>query len=521
MQSYVYLLIKPAAILKHMDKISEDKQNWKILDCLIGISAVVLLLVAGVLIIKKIMVNPSADWDYARLAWTFALTHGYRLYYGLDNGPILCTTYGPLGPLAFLPATLAKTPVPALFIGTSLSIAYYFLPVLWLHIKGSLSDLKRLLPSLFCFGFFCLFTVASPALRYSGLRVHVDAPALGLCVIACAFLYFKKAGDGRRALMWCALFSVLSVWTKQVAIFLLPALSVYILIRDGYNDFKRYLFYLLVFGIPISILFLFMFGPKEIMLNLFIVQSRIGTLQGLPITLLELAPDWVLFAPILIIYTFYRYSASDKKDGFKKLLSEDRWIMLLLVSFFMAPISIFGRMKAGGDYNAFSYTLYFLVAAFTLALKGILLDEASPGLQLSRSYIKSLVILLVIILTCGEFSELYKISTLPFKRSVDRCETAYKYLKNHPGEAYFPNYPLAHLLAEGKLYHFSVGLWDRATAGYPITEKHFKDYIPPDPKYMVEPGEFGSDVVKKYLREFSQQVKVDGLAGCITYSRKK
>src|SRR4051794_40991944 len=44
-----------------------------------------------------------------RLAPTFALTHGYNVYYPPESGPALSTLYGPVTVLAYLPATLAST----------------------------------------------------------------------------------------------------------------------------------------------------------------------------------------------------------------------------------------------------------------------------------------------------------------------------------------------------------------------------------------------------------------------------
>ncbi len=57
-------------------------------------------------------------------------------------------------------------------------------------------------------------------------------------------------------------------------------------------------------------------------------------------------------------------------------------------------------------------------------------------------------------------------------------DNVFRYSKAHPGSIYFPDYPLAVLLAEGHLYHFSWGLQDREQAGYPVNAQEFLRYTP-------------------------------------------
>jgi hypothetical protein len=63
--------------------------------------------------------------------------------------------------------------------------------------------------------------------------------------------------------------------------------------------------------------------------------------------------------------------------------------------------------------------------------------------------------------------------------SRNLSQAAYEYLRRHPGAAYFPNQPLAHVLAEGRLYHFLGSVYERRVAGYPLTPEHLRRHIPP------------------------------------------
>src|SRR5437867_2712854 len=71
------------------------------------------LLTFWLLYSKVVAGAPAIDWNGARLAPTFALAHGYALYYPATSGPILNMVYGPLTPVAFLPAVLFGSPTAA------------------------------------------------------------------------------------------------------------------------------------------------------------------------------------------------------------------------------------------------------------------------------------------------------------------------------------------------------------------------------------------------------------------------
>jgi hypothetical protein len=65
---------------------------------------------------------PSIPENDHRLAPTFALAHGYRLYYGPHQGPVLSTIYGPVTALTYAPSLLASTPMGTVRLATILPI---------------------------------------------------------------------------------------------------------------------------------------------------------------------------------------------------------------------------------------------------------------------------------------------------------------------------------------------------------------------------------------------------------------
>ena len=57
-------------------------------------------------------------------------------------------------------------------------------------------------------------------------------------------------------------------------------------------------------------------------------------------------------------------------------------------------------------------------------------------------------------------------------------EAAYRYDVRHPGQIYFPWNPLTSLLAEGKLYHFDYGVFDRNLGGAHVSAEHIAQHLP-------------------------------------------
>jgi len=133
---------------------------------------------------------PSLSENDHRLAPTFALAHGYRLYYGVREGPVLSTIYGPVTALAYAPALLASTPMAAVRLATVISILLFFVPMLLAARKGS--------PAFGWQEYVCVLGLAasltslSTSLSMSSVLVHADAPALAAGGLAC----WVSAGGG-------------------------------------------------------------------------------------------------------------------------------------------------------------------------------------------------------------------------------------------------------------------------------------------------------------------------------------
>ncbi len=525
-----------------------------------GIPTVTFILIASVL--KEILDAPFWDWNAARLAPTFALIHGYQLYYGPDAGPFLNMIYGSITALAYLPATLAISPTGAVMIGSFISAAFFFIPIVLLFVYENLHESQKVLSlnrsqklllkiyAFYAFIGFVLFSYECLPLNYSAFNIHADAIALGLGAAACGFLYCRERKDSLLPLLLSAIMVVLSIWAKQVALPLLIALPTYVLLADGLRCFKRYLLCLFISGLIISALLLTIFNPQYTFFNMFtipghhpwrvpgdfsedleviaLVASGREVPGGRILHLLVAGKQliyyyWVLVFIILCgsLYQFlFLPSTSNKITGW---LSYNRWSMFLIVSLFMLPTSLLGRVKVGGSVNAFSFTLYFLAAAVTLLVFRLILDSVCINTGSSKSFtpLKFLTVVLVIAFFLKNIpnNALRELNPRLQKLPSNPQQVAYNYAKHHPGEAYFPWNPLSSLMAEDKLYHFAYALIDRWLAGYPVSNENFRSYIPSNIKIIAFSGP-NNGYVMQFLPEFSQKVEVNELPGWTVYMRE-
>src|SRR5437868_1701714 len=83
------------------------------------LSRILLCVAAAVLFVVawgNLRLLPHWDWSSCRLAASLRLAYGFPLYTPQGGAMLNDWMYGPVAPLAYLPAALAKTPLGALQI---------------------------------------------------------------------------------------------------------------------------------------------------------------------------------------------------------------------------------------------------------------------------------------------------------------------------------------------------------------------------------------------------------------------
>lgn len=441
------------------------------------------------LIALKVFGSIFDEHSWIRFQKTFVLALGYPLYYPEADGPALATIYGPVSVLAYLPATLFKHPMVTMPVAATIASFFFFLPPLWLHVKTKSTEapLTYRLSAYLCFaGFAILLT----SLRNAAFTVHTDAPTLGLCALAAGLIYFKNSMKESAAFLFASLFAILAVWSKQVAVPIIPALCLYVLLSDGFKKCFKLIFFFFISGLLISGLFLFYFEVKNMLFHMFEIPSRQPFKDGgfaiVFKSFTRIAREWIVIG----LWGIFSLGPAfgQKKAGLRKWLQNERWFLFVLISLFMTPVAILSNIKVGGSNNTLSYATYFFLIASTL---GFISNKGQS--TFTKSFLSKLSACRVLVALSALSLLIYVPSVygriLTSDKDPNFALKAYRYLKDNPGKAYFPRLTLIHLLAEKKLYHTIDGLMDRHWADMPVEGDHLRSYIPSDAELIGFYGE--------------------------------
>ena len=499
------------------------KLNWDKLDRL-GLALLIPMSVAvTTLLIFKVRWSIFYDHSWERLQNAFALSIGYPIYHSLNSGAVLNTIYGPVSFIALQPATLFDSPTIAMRVAVVIFMAFFFLPPLGLILmdppesfrlvkKGPLTQQEKLY-RLLIFFCFCFFPFLISPLRASGFNIHVDAPTLGLGALACAVLYFRKDREAWPAFWGSAILGVLTVWSKQVAVPLLVALPLYLWVADGRRAFIRYSICVLISSLVISAGFFIYFNPENVLFNILTIPSKHplrdgGSFGALMKSSLRLLRECLML--LAVAHFSLRPLIFQKSSGLIDWIKRDRGAMFLWVGFFMIPLSLLGSLKVGGSNNTLSYACYFFLIAVTVGLKGVYDNKTS----------RIAVLFLALVFLFIQIPSVYY-RIIKEQGKTNYAEVVYKYIKEHPGEAFFPRLGVLNIMAEKKVYHASVALMDRKWADMPVSQEHLRAHIPEKMRLMAFRD--GRDDDKQWidLKEFWFITKEPGLPGFYVYKTER
>ena len=415
-----------------------------------------------------------------RLAPTFALTHRYSVYYPPESGPALSTLYGPVTILAYLPATLASTPTNAILIGTILTLLVVYVSI-FLVVRAAAGTTWMKWWQLFGLIVGVIWLIG-PVERTTA-HIHADAPALAFAALAAMFAMRQSSTFAKWDPVLAGLFGMLSIFAKQNMVPVLVGLAIWFALRMGWKGLCVFMgatvfFSALMTAITIKTMgtaAAFYFNCVYVPLHqpfdktLFfptIMQLAIISLAVLVIPTGRILQSWIQSDETLKIFLLHR-----------------RTPLLLLLGALMIPASILGRMKLGGNENSIGLCLFFFVLAL-LAEVAALHNRGFDDL-LSANEIKLWTLPLLTLCIVGLWSAIF----LSLKSaSPSPIRQAFEYSRRHPGKVYFPQFPLAGLMADGNLYHFSWGLTDRRNAGKPVPDEHFQANLPPHAEVIAVTG---------------------------------
>jgi hypothetical protein len=458
-------------------------------------------------VVAAVLGAPAINWVGARLAPTFGLVYGYRLYYPATEGPILNHVVGPASALAFLPTTIFRTPTPAILAGAALEVVYVCGPLLlFVWRAGGRTPAEQPL-ALACGVGACLLMTRYPGSYYWLSILHADGPALGFGMLACAALV---SADGTppttRALVASAMAAVLAPWAKQTEAPLPIALVLAVWLMHGRALAVRYALIVAVVGVLVSAVFLAWFG-RPMIFNMVEILSHHGWYKpgvaGLAATF------WSLLWNVRGILALFATAAvaSVLVAGERSRWTAGAWIPPVLVALFLLPTSTLSANKIGGEPYALHSASYLLAATAVLLVE--LARRAAPARALAWAFC---AVALLAAWQSGKAAT-WNLRASPWENDNQQ---AYEFARRHPGEAYFPWQPLASLLAEGQLYHFEYGMMDRFIAGYEPTPEHVRAHLPPRLRWIAARTRVWTF---RYFPEYSATVNLEELPGWIVLTR--
>jgi hypothetical protein len=345
-----------------------------------------------------------------------------------------------------------------------------------------------------------------------------------------------------------ATLATLAFWCKVTLAGLLPALFVSVLLVDGWRASLRYAACAFASAAVTTATVLLVFGPGEVVYNVFVLPAAhpwgelvkwesTGALQDSYPDSLAVRAKWLRIAAVEYCETNAIIAVALPCSAYVYLVggagtARSRSLTLLTTCLFLAflahlPISLAARAKVGGDVNAYAYSLLFALL-LTAVWLGISLQGGTdsrtawaPGMAFV------LTASIMVWAACFVGPRAIGVAHRRAWRQAGAAShnvQAYRYAAAHPGEAYFPWYPLASLLAEGHWYHFSYGVFDRELAGRRIGEDHFLRYVPRNPKYVCFDDESNpklNEYVLSYLRNYHAIAAPPELDGWHVYERDR
>lgn len=483
---------------------------------LVAASVPVCVYVALALALASARLNSSRyqdTFDTARLTPSVALAKGHEVYSTSSEGAVQTTMYPPLWVVSYLPVALAGTPSGVLRVGVILTLLFSLVPVILLLLNATPSMSLAVLGS----ASFFLLSRSIGSLSYSTLRPHADAPSLGFAMLACV-LALRPGVPTTPRLVGVGLLAWFSVLSKQVMLPILVALPVWFLLVHGRRVAARLVAWLGVTGLGSMLLLIAFFRAEGVLFNCLTIPARVPWIASRyprGIALLLAGGELVAHSiPLLMLLTVgavlavaVRSPSRSSEAGLRPFLATNAWVLPVLVALILVPVSLLGRVKIGGYINTFSPTTYFLLAAGILAVIGIpeRFKTKSPEFQASRG----LLALCSIVLALGGAARL-PVLAADAGSGEHRSQQAYDFLRREDPAAFFPLHPLAHLLADGSLYHYGAALYDRVVlAGLPLSPRQRMSHFPENPSIVC--WDRGLELEGRSFTTYERQVDVPSL----------
>ncbi len=463
--------------------------------------------------------NLDLPWTSIRLAPAFAFARGLPLFSMPDQPPWVMVGYGPLYPLAYLPAVWARHPVPAVVTATLLAQFYVLAPVgllcSLLRARTVSGAEERRVPWALLLLVFALISHLVPSLTYATAGVHADAPAFGLLLSGCyALLRAGGVTEGSRVRIWVIGAAVAIGWSAACKLNFAAAIlasGFWVLRFHGWRRSAQFLAVaVLAMGAgygwaglrdgfaPLALnmtltgtMAWFTFSEMETMALSGISAEFSDKLR----TFFVFARDYVkVYGPVALAIVVV--SAFRDKGRAESASARMVWLFFFL-AMFLAPISIASVAKYGGDVNSRALVSLPLTLAALFALAGAAADGNRWARFATYATLAGATFMIALPLT-EQRAKLWP-------KTTPTMVEAYAVVSTDPTRWYFPYDPLAHLLADGKFRPNIDVVYTYATTGHPVDADAFQSTLPEELRYLALPPsgtEWGVTELSRLLPEF-------------------
>jgi hypothetical protein len=424
-----------------------------------------------------ILNSPSFVWNEVRLARSMALLRGFSLYLDQDaTGPVIGTLHTPVSHCIYLAVTALHSPTYLLLTGSLLSLLLIFAPLGWVLLRASEGNRDRLLIATAAFLFCGFLILQAPGTFHTATMIHTDAPALAFATLACGVFCNPRKPMAAPQVWLAGIGCVLSAGCKQTMAPIVLALALFLGVSAGAKLLAHFAAAVLVGGAVLLAAILafvpahaFLFNTvtlaahrplKDGYIELLVQSFREGKQDALP----------ALFPMLLLAGC--QWILAERKPNLRNFVRANRWLAFALAAAALIPVTVKAIATVGTDVNHLGTLLYFLFAAGGLAI--------AQAMAADNSLLRGVAWMCA---TLGIFIGIAPgtlIALPPRLQNVYRNapETALRYELRYPGRAYFPCNPMTTLLSDGIAYHVDYAVYDRETAGYPLTSRQFESGLP-------------------------------------------
>jgi hypothetical protein len=416
---------------------------------------------------------------------------------------VLDAIYGPVGPLVWLPATLASTPTGAIAIGLLMSVVLLLAPVIWIA-RMEAGRHHTLLAATIVLG--VALQLSSPALPVVG--VHTDVPAIAFATLALACAWTEGQ---RRSTAWLwagAAFVIASAGSKQVMAPLLVAWPGWIAATSGWAAGRRAFVALAITGAAALGVVLLAFDAVSMIDATVLGPLRHpwidDTLPALLIVFVELVRRML---PVAVLLAAAAWTVRRRHSSWRRALRGERWTFPLALAVACVPASLLGGAKVGGAANALGFTIWFVWVALIAAMAASGRRGSDRCLLLSGA---------AALLACGLAARLAPdlVSLPEIVRRTPSTDVAFEAARAAPGTIYFPYRPVVGMMADGRPNHVDPGLYFRELEGRRIDEVFVRAHLPPAMNRVAADRQLMPHSLN-YLPRYRRQILDPALPGWI------